>query len=215
MNLQRLVSPLQFNSATQLEVSQASALANVLSRACHNDPYLTYLIPDVEARRIVSPWLFFSMIRAGRLYGEINTTDSGNGAAVWISPLYGVSVRRVIRAALMSMPVGAGCGIARRCLRVAAIMEEVRKRLAPVPHWYLMALGFGTSQPEKAGREALIQPVLLRADSAGIPCYLETFSEEKLMFFKSYGFRITGAGRIPGGGPNFWAMTREANDTAG
>jgi hypothetical protein len=43
-----------------------------------------------------------------------------------------------------------------------------------------------------------------------MPCYLETFSEKRLAFYKNYGFRITGAGRIPGGGPNFWAMTRAA-----
>jgi GNAT superfamily N-acetyltransferase len=150
------------------------------------------------------------MIRAGHLHGEVNTTDSGNSAAVWISPLYDVSVRRMVRAALLSMPFGVASGIARRCLKMAATVEEVRKRLAPVPHWYLMALGLRASQTEKGFGEALIQPVLLRADSAGIPCYLETFSEEKLRFFKSYGFRITGAGRIPGGGPNFWAMTRVA-----
>src|SRR5262245_33957370 len=115
MNVQRLVRPLQFNPATHLEASQVDALANVLSRARHNEPYLTYLIPDVEVRRMVSPWLFLSMIRAGQLYGEINTTDGGNGAAVWISPLYDVSVRRTIRAALMSMPFGVASGTARRC----------------------------------------------------------------------------------------------------
>jgi hypothetical protein len=210
MNLQRLVHSLQYNAATQLEASQMDARANVLSHAYHKEPYLAYLIPDAEARRIVSPWLFLSVIRAGQLYGEINTTESGDGAAVWISPFYDVSLRRRVRAALMSMPFGVGWGIARRCLKMAANVEEVRKRLAPVPHWYLMALGVRTSQPEKAIGEALIEPVLLRADSSGIPCYLETFSEEKLAFYKSYGFRITGAGRIPGGGPNFWAMTRAA-----
>ena len=83
-------------------------------------------------------------------------------------------------------------------------------RLAPFPHWYLMMLGAETYHTEKAIGEALLEPVLLRADSAGIPCYLETFSEEKLAFFKSYGFRITGAGWIPVGRPNFWAMIRAA-----
>lgn len=58
--------------------------------------------------------------------------------------------------------------------------------------------------------EALIEPVLSRADSTGMPCYLETFSEKRLSFYKDFGFRITGAGRIPDEGPNFWAMTRAA-----
>jgi hypothetical protein len=70
-----------------------------------------------------------------------------------------------------------------------------------------MVLGAETRRREKAIGEALIEPVLLRADSTGTPCYLETFSEEKLAFYKCYGFQIAGAGRILRG-PNFWALTR-------
>jgi hypothetical protein len=105
------------------------------------------------------------------------------------------------------MPFVLGGGIARRCLKIAANVQEVRKRLAPAPHWYLMVLGAETRRREKAIGEALIEPVLLRADSTGTPCYLETFSEEKLAFYKSYGFQIAGAGRILRG-PSFWALTR-------
>ena len=46
-----------------------------------------------------------------------------------------------------------------------------------------------------------------RSDAEGLPCYLETFNPANLPFYKELGFRIEGAGRIPGG-PNFWAMVR-------
>jgi hypothetical protein len=70
------------------------------------------------------------------------------------------------------------------------------------------AHGVEASKPEKAIAGALIEPVLSRADSDGLPCYLETFDERDLPFYEERCFRIAGAGRIPGGGPNFWALMK-------
>jgi len=97
-----------------------------------------------------------------------------------------------------------------RYMKLRQSIEEVRTRLAPGPHWYLMLLAVTPSLPEKVVAEALMQPVLSRADSTGMPCYLETFSEKRLAFYEDCGFRIIGAGRIGAGGPNFWTMGRTA-----
>jgi hypothetical protein len=43
--------------------------------------------------------------------------------------------------------------------------------------------------------------------SEGIPCYVETFNERDLAFFR-HSFRIAGGGHIPRGGPDFWALIR-------
>jgi hypothetical protein len=58
---------------------------------------------------------------------------------------------------------------------------------------------------------ALIKPGLARADSDGLPCYLETFQERHLAFYEEHGFQIAGAGCIPDG-PNFWTMIRTSQD---
>jgi hypothetical protein len=39
-------------------------------------------------------------------------------------------------------------------------------------------------------------------------CYVEIFNETDLPFYVECGFQITGAGRIPEGGPNFWTLIR-------
>jgi hypothetical protein len=210
MNLERLDNPLELNRSPGPQASRLDSLATVLSRAYHGNPSLTYLIPGAEVRRIVSPSLFLSVIRAGQLYGEIHTTENGDCVSVWINPAYEPSSRRIVRVSRMSLPLGLEWGIAHRCMKLAANIQEIRKRLAPLPHWHLMVLGAETCRPEKAVGEALVEPVLLRADSKGIPCYLQTFSEENLAFYRNYGFKVTGAGRISGGGPNFWALTRAA-----
>jgi hypothetical protein len=207
MNLQRLDNSLPLKPITMFNALPSESLAGVLARAYHGDSAFKYVIPDSEARHILSPWVFRSAVRTGRLYGEVLRTQMGDGAAVWFSPFYDVSLRQIVRDALLSMPFKVDRGIIRRTMKLGAHLQEVREWLAPIPHWYLMFLGATASEESSIGA-GCIEPILLRADSAGIPCYLETFDEEKLGFYKGYGFRITGAGRIAGDGPNFWAMTR-------
>jgi len=213
MNLQRLENPQQLSPLAPLEAPKLDSLATVLSRAFHSEPNLVYMVPDENTRRIVSPSIFLSAIRAGELYGEIHTTENADGVAVWIRPEYDLPFRRMVRMGLMAFPFNQEREFTTRYMKLGASVEEVRKRLAPSPHWYLMFLSVETLRPETVIGEALIEPVLSRADSTGSPCYLETFSEKTLAFYKDYGFQITGAGRIPDGGPNFWAMTRPASRT--
>jgi hypothetical protein len=93
-------------------------------------------------------------------------------------------------------------------LKLDAAVEDIRRKLAPAPHWYLMILGAEPCLKGEDIAESLIKPIVVQADSTQTPCYLETFNEKWLTVFEHLGFAITGAGRIPDGGPNFWAMMR-------
>jgi ribosomal protein S18 acetylase RimI-like enzyme len=208
MNLERINDPQPLNPVVRLGTAQVDFLAAVLGEACYNDPHFVYMIPDEHIRRRVSPWFFQSAIRAGQSYGEIYTTETTEGGALWLRPEHDLTFGRMVRTGMMAMPFKLEWGISRRCLKLGASIAEVRKRLAPSPHWYLMALGVETSSQENAIAGALLEPVLSQADSTGISCYLETFNERELGFYKSYGFRIVGAGKIPGGGPSFWTLSR-------
>ncbi len=210
MNLQIVPNSQQLYPVHKQETREVHSLSTVLSRALHNEPHLAYLIPDEEMRRTVSSWFFEAAILASRFYGEIYTAGTADGVALWISPEHNWSIGQVLRTQMLEIPFDLEAGIYRRFLKLSASLAKAQKRLAPVPHWYLVALGVGrTDQQEEIGG-ALIEPVLSRADSTGMPCYLETFNEKRLGFYKSYGFRIAGAGKVPGGGPSFWAMTRAA-----
>ena len=57
---------------------------------------------------------------------------------------------------------------------------------------------------------AIVQPVVERADSEGLPCYLETSKERNLAFYRKHGFDVVHEGTMPGGGPRFWTMSRAA-----
>jgi hypothetical protein len=197
------------NTVLRLEMSQVEFLGKVLSRAFYNEPSIRYMMPDERVRRALLPWFFSSVvIPASQLYGEIYTTANIEGGALWISPGRAFTFGRIVRTGILAVPFKVGWGTFKRCMNLTARVEEVHKRLAGGPHWYLAAHGVEASKPEKAIAGALIEPVLSRADSDGLPCYLETFDERDLPFYEERCFRIAGAGRIPGGGPNFWALMK-------
>jgi len=89
-----------------------------------------------------------------------------------------------------------------------AHLDEVHQRLVRGPHWHLLAVGMEPTKQKRKIGGTLLEPLLLRADSDALPCYVEVFNEKYLPFFKRHGFRIMGCGKIPRGGPDFWAMER-------
>ena len=192
-----------------LDMSQVELLAAVLSRALQDEPNFKYLMPDEQARTVMVPWFFSSVaIRACHLYGEIYTTESIEGGALWISPGQTLAFEEMLRSEILAMPFKLEWVSVRRYINLGSRVEAVRKRLARGPHWYLMAHGMEPSKQELAISTTLLEPVLSQADFHGLSCYLETFDERNLPLYEGCGFRVHGAGYIPGGGPNFWAMMR-------
>ena len=196
-------------SVARLQVSQTEALAAMLSRSFQNEPNFVYLIPDEQARLRSLRW-FFQMVAipASRLFGEICTTNQIDGASLWIRPGTGFTLERMIRNATRRMPLKLDLPALRRSINLGARVEKARHRLVRRPHWYLLALGVEPSIDRCALSGLLIEPVLSRADSDKIPCYVEIFDERDFCFYERLGFRVEGAGNIPHGGPSFWTMIR-------
>jgi len=194
---------------TPLQVSQTEALATMLSRSFQNEPDFVYIVPDEQARRIILRW-FFQMVAipASRVFGEICTTNQIDGAALWIRGGSEFTFERMIRNAMRGMPLKLDQANLRRWINLGSRVEKARHRLVRGPHWYLLALGVETSIDRCTVSELLTGPVLSRADSDRIPCYVEIFDERDLSFYEDLGFRVEGAGDILRGGPSFWAMIR-------
>ena len=194
--------------AVRLDIAQIEFVAAVLNQAFQDEPHFKYLLPDEQTRRTVLPLFLRSLARASHASGEIYTTENIEGGALWISPGRVFTFGRIVRTGMWATPLELGWASFRRCIDFGACLDAVHRRLAIGAHWYLVALGVKPSRPGSAIRAALLQPVLSRADSDGLPCYFETFRERDLLFYQEHGFRVEGAGSIPGGGPNFWAMMR-------
>jgi GNAT superfamily N-acetyltransferase len=168
------------------------------------------MLPDAAVREAALAWFFgVPVMRIGLLYGDVYTTATVEGGAVWIRPGNTVTFGRAVRAGMLAMPFRFGWGGFRRSAHLGNALERVRKQVAPKRHWYLMALGVAPSTQGKGIGGALLQPVLSGADADGLPCYLETFNESNVPFYEKHGFKVLFARQIFNGGPNFWAMMRE------
>ena len=192
----------------QRDIPQIEFLAATLSRAFYNEPQFKYILPDEEMRRTHLPWLFGYIARSSRLFGEIYTKEDIDGGAVWFGRGDTFTLERLVRTDILTTPFKWEWSSLRRCINLCARLKSVRDRLAKGPHLYLVVLGLKPGQLEGAGASALFRHLMSRADSNGLPCFLETFRERDLPFYKDFGFRVEGAGRIPAGGPSFWAMMR-------
>ena len=191
-------------TAHRLETSKAEELAVVLSGALCNEPHFRYVMPDDHTRLHFLREYFGSAIRASQWNGEIYTTTRIDGGALWIGPGSGLTI-----ASMMTMsPAEAQ----KRCINLVTHLDEVHQQLVRGLHWYLLALGVKPSGQNENIEGLLLEPLLARADSDDLPCYLETFNDKHLPFYERHGFRIAGSGKIPGGGPDFWAMIRRPSD---
>jgi len=189
---------------------EIQSVADMLGRSFHNEPNFVYILPDEQARKTILRW-FFQMVAipASRLSGEIHTTKQMDGASLWIRPGSGLTFERMFRNGMWAMPFKLDEAIVRRSINLGTRVEKVRHQLVAEPHWYLLALGVEVSVDRSALIGLLTEPVLSRADSDKVPCYVETFQARDLCFYEKLGFRIEGAGDIPEGGPSFWAMIRQ------
>src|SRR5262245_47927502 len=173
---------IQNGPAIPLDPSQADELAMVLSRAYYEEPQFRYLMPDERTRLSLLPGLFRVAIRASQLYGQIYTTQSVDGGALWIGPGDVLTAERMMRTGFPTIPIAWERTSVERCISLGLYLDEVHERLIRGRHWYLLALGVEPSKQKAKISGTLIEPLLSRADSDGLPCYLETFNERNLPF---------------------------------
>lgn len=199
------------SSAVLLSASQVELSAKVLARAFQHAPDMKYFIGD-DSRMLGKAALRFyqAVIRIGLLYGEVYTTPSMDGIAVWVSPentriTFGILFRTGFLTATLSM----GLGPLRRFISSSSYVETLQKQAISGPRWTLVYLGVESSQRGKGIGGILIRPILARADAEGLPCYVESADERNLSFYKKHGFAIVNHGLVPKGGPEVWVMVRQ------
>jgi ribosomal protein S18 acetylase RimI-like enzyme len=199
------------SNIVRLTEENLEAAADSLARAFHNDPLQTYVFPDENERRMRSPAHFAPLLRYGMLFGEVLTTE-GNplGAAVWLPPeTWEVTPERATAAGFDTLPDILGEEAANRFFSVLGVIEPYHHRDVPPAHWYLMVVGVA---PEACGQglgRALIEPIMNRADAAGLPCYLETAQPDNVAFYEYLGFKKVVEEVEPQSGLTMWTFRRD------
>ena len=181
-------------------------VAAALGRAFHDDPVISWFLPD-ESRRSerAARWFSVQMARFVLQHGYCYTTDDTVGAALWAPPgKWLVSMGDQLRIlpqliGIFGRRLGAG-------FRAFNLIEKHHPRN---PHYYLAVLGTEPAHQGKGIGSALMQPVLELCDREGVPAYLESSKERNVAYYRRHAFEVTEELDLPGGGPPVWLMWRE------
>ena len=186
--------------------ADASVLATTLARAFAGNPGMSWTFRNPATRPRKLERGFVDYIRHIWLpRGECWTTQRLEGAAMWLPPgAWEVPIRAQLRlfpsvlaSARLELP---------RLMRYLALVEGRHPR---EPHWYLAILAVDPASQGRGFGSHLMQPVLERCDSEGLPAYLETDTERNVQLYGRHGFEVTEEFPLPGGGPPIWLMWRE------
>ncbi len=194
---------------TQYQVPQAIAM---YSRAFYHDPLSVYLYPDEVERTRRLPLLFSIAVHYSARAGDVTTTADLSGAACWLPPdEQGIGVAYLLRSGILSSALRMGMQALWRLRNAQASMTQAHQRYISEPHWYLWPLGVEPACQGKGIGGTLLRAGLARADTAQMPCYLETMNPNNVPLYEHFGFVVAGEGIIPRSDVRTWSMIRPAN----
>lgn len=167
---------------------------------------MVHLIPSAERRRRLLPKFLGSCQSYCLRYGEVQTEEL-HATAAWLPPGTTATLGRMLRSGMITSSLALGPAGMRRMLRLTSAMDREHHRQAPDPHWYLWLLA---TEPAHVGRGAagrVLAPTLARADTKGMPVYLDTHNERNLAFYARHGFEPVAEDKVDG--CRFWGLLRQ------
>ncbi|MEL7446578.1 MAG: GNAT family N-acetyltransferase [Pseudomonadota bacterium] len=185
-------------------VSPSAAVSETLALAFQDDPALVWIQPDPEARRQMLPKFFKVAAEQSHRYGGVLASRPRSAASLWYPPGrvkdggFWDSLR-LLTIFKTTLPRG---------LNVAEAMHA--RHPSPQPYSYLRYVGVAPSAQGQGWGGAVIREGIGRAARQGLGVLLETATESNVAIYSRLGFSITAEWDVPGGGPRFWTMVREA-----
>ena len=179
-------------------------LSHTLARAFHDDPVLSWIVPDPELRRTRLPAAFETFGEIYLTHDETYLAGDGAAAALWAPPGAEPMTEQQTR------------WFAERQLDIlgddadrAFTLGELFESHHPDQHcWYLQFVGVTPEQQGHGLGSHLLTTVLQRCDTNGMPAYLEASSPRNRRLYERHGFETAGEIVLPQG-PPVWPMWRD------
>jgi ribosomal protein S18 acetylase RimI-like enzyme len=180
----------------RIERGQVKDASETLAAAFWDDPLMHIVAPDEDRRRKAGPWFFETSIKYGMRWGEVSCNNDASAVAVWFPPgQTDVSMVRMLRVGMAAMPLKVGFNGMSRFMKALPVTEKFHKSVKG-PHWYLMAIGTRPAAQGTGLGSALLEIGTSQADSAGLPCYLETGTVSNVAFYSKRGFEVIGQAEV-------------------
>ncbi|HVQ22760.1 MAG TPA: GNAT family N-acetyltransferase, partial [Candidatus Saccharimonadia bacterium] len=194
----------------RLVEAQVSDAGRLLASAFMGDPGTAIVEPD-RARHWETTRILFELEISSTLGSVWASFDDRRlvGVAIWLAP---GSIPEAFDAGMLSSARSVlGDAATDRWLGMLDGFERVREEAIGAPHWFLALLGVDPVAQGRGVGAALLQVGHDAADRDGHPCFLETFTERNVAYYRHRGYSLTRSTTIAQGVP-IHAMTRPPQD---
>jgi len=187
--------------------------AQGIAAAFRDDPFYASLVaqlpPAAAQRHEVLARYFAYAIDEAAAHGRLHLAEPpAHGAAVWLLPEAAAARQQREAAKQQALATILGsAGLARYQAMISA-MAMLTAPVTPAAGWYLSILGIAPGHQGRGIGTALLRPALAEADAHGALCYLETFGERTLSFYRRVGFAPVAAFVEPLSNARYWVLCR-------
>ena len=182
------------------------ACASVLATAFQEDPGTVLFEPDDARRAAIMPRFFRAFVMAS-LDEDGDLVVSGDpveGIACWFGPdQHSPSPDAMGRSGFGDVLEYAGPDASQRLLAMVGELDAQHERLTDGRHLRLDFLGVTPASQGSGIGSALIEHGHRWADNLGIPCYLDTFTQENVRYYRRRGYEMAGEFTVGDGIPAY------------
>jgi len=180
-------------------------LAGALADAFVSDPVYTWMLPSSLRLTARLRALFTAELEQyGLPQGTVWTTAGCDGAVIALPP----GAWEMPKSITLTQALMWTRAFGRRLLLAARVQRAMEERHLREPHFYVRIIGVRAALQGRGVGSALMLPTLERADSAGLPTYIEASSERSAALYERLGFLHLDVVELPEGGPPVWLMRR-------
>jgi GNAT superfamily N-acetyltransferase len=195
---------------TPLNQDGYSHARGLLGRAFADYNLMVYCQPDERRRLAAATTVYGALMHDCHRLGEVQLAGDRRGVTCWIPPGVGIAgLWRQIRAGMLAVPFFFGLAGFRRLLAYGNAGDQLHHQCAPMPHWHLSLVAVEPAHQGHGVGGALMQPMLDRADSERLPCYLDTHQDRNVRFYQRHGFEVVHRVELPGHPLPLYGMLRE------
>jgi ribosomal protein S18 acetylase RimI-like enzyme len=181
-----------------------AAIATTLAAAFQDDPALVWILRDPSKRKAKLQRFFRVAIREDLAAGLVLHSPGFEVVTLWRAP--GRHKEEPLGSFRTLLTFASIFGLS--LTRGSTVGGLMAKNHPTMRHWYLRYLGVHPDHQGKGWGGIAIRDGMVRADSDGLPIWLETCKPNNVSLYQRFGFVITEEWDVPNSGLHFWGMTK-------